>query len=382
MHLAIDARLLQAGGIGTYLREILAPWLRDPSGHAPGLSTLTLLGRPGELVPWLSRHPTSLEVRVVRWEDGSYSPTAHLRWPLFLAPQLRRVDHLFFPHWNVPLHGIRAPFTVTVHDLTQFVLPELFPSWKRRVGIRVLRRAAERARTILTVSRHTASDLGRMGIGNPERVRVIANGVGAAFTPDGPSGGRLPEVRDPYLLLVGWDRPHKNAELAVRVVAELADGEGEGAPTLVLVGEGGRMREPIVRLVAELGVADRVLFAGRVPHDHLPPLYRGAAAVLAPSRYEGFGLPALEGMACGAPVLVSDGGSLPEVAGPAPILPSEDTAGWVAAVREVLGERGSGNGSASLEARALRVAHAGSFRWEDASREVFSVLNGGEGGRR
>ncbi len=383
MHLAVDARLLESGGIGTYLREVMGPWLREPEQHAPGLERLTLLGRPPELDPWVRAQSGRVAVEVVRWEDRPYSPRTHLRWPLSLAPRVRAADHLFFPHWDVPLAGVEPPFTLTVHDLTQFLLPHRFPGWKRRVGKVVLRRAAGRAGRILTVSERSAADLAASGLAPRDRIRVIPNGVSTAFSPEGPCGHPGVPMGEPYLLLVGWDRPHKNAELAVRILGALCSEHrdrgtsGATAPRLVLVGNGGRMEAPTEALATALGVRDRLICLGRVSHDALPPLYRGAVALLLPSLHEGFGLPALEAMACGTPALLSDQGSLPEVAGPASVIGVHDLDAWVAEAGDLLRHWKRGTGPAAPEARALRRAHAATFDWEATSRRVFRALRGG-----
>ena len=171
----------------------------------------------------------------------------------------------------------------------------------------------------------------------------------------------------PYLLMVGTLEPRKNHAAALRALARL---KAWGWPhRLLLVGGQGWLFEPIRRQIEAEGLGGDVHFAGYVPDDDLPPLYSGAAAVLVPSLYEGFGFPVLEAMACGAPVVCSNASSLPEVAGGAALLAGvEDDLGIAHAVQlllsqpavaEVLGEMGR--------------RQAGRYRWDVCAKETVAV---------
>jgi glycosyltransferase involved in cell wall biosynthesis len=195
--------------------------------------------------------------------------------------------------------------------------------------------------------------------------------VDARFHP--PAEGDIQRVRAqyspgrPYLLMVGTLEPRKNHATALRALAQL---KAWGWPhRLLLAGGRGWLFAPIQRQIEASGLQNDVAFAGYVPDADLPSLYAGAAAVLVPSLYEGFGFPVLEAQACGAPVVCSAVSSLPEVAGDAALLVApEDHEALAHAVHLLL--------SQPAVARALSErghAHARRFRWDTCARETSEV---------
>ena len=171
-----------------------------------------------------------------------------------------------------------------------------------------------------------------------EKIRVIPNGVSARFRPteDEESTTRIVTglgVHRPYLLFVGNPKPHKNLSFLLEVFARLAP--TTPALSLVLVGAATpALRSQLGDRAARAGLGGRVTLLGHLPSDPLVALYQGALALVFPSRYEGFGLPALEAMACGAPVVASAAGALPEVIGEAGwLLPPDDHDAWITALR-------------------------------------------------
>ena len=348
------------------MREVVGRWTRRPAE----VSQLNLLGRRSELEPWLRSVEPSVPTRVIPWPDPPYSVAAQVLWPLGLSRAVRESDAVFFPHYDAPAIGRGLPYAVTVHDLTQFLLVDRFPAWKRAAGRLLLQRVVRRATRVLTVSETTRRELARAGIAPEKTVTVVPNGVGDHFRPLTPAEERGARARwgeyVPFVLLVGWDRPHKNAELALAVLGQLRE-RGHDC-RLLLAGPGGRMRGPIRRQAGRLGLALWVRELGVVPPEALRELYALATAVLVPSLHEGFGLPLLEGLACGAPVLASDRGALPEVAGPAPTLPPTDVGPWVEAVERLLL---AGPPPGSCE-RGL--THARHYNWSEASRKILAIL--------
>lgn len=169
----------------------------------------------------------------------------------------------------------------------------------------VVRSAVRRNARILTVSEFSRGEILNWLKVSEDRVVVVGNGVGDAFVPQGPRY----EPGYPYVLHVGSHKPHKNLprllEALVRVPSEIR---------LLL---SGFPNHSILEHIQRLGLRSRVVFAGMIPEDILPMYYRGALALLIPSLYEGFGLPAVEAMACGTPVLASNATALPEVVGDA-----------------------------------------------------------------
>ena len=325
------------GGIGTYVRELLrALPVEDPSldlepFHArwrrrPGEAPLTYGERPGIEIP--------LSIR-----------TLYPAWDLLGRPALPGplrgcgVVHATNPA-AVPPTGHGQALVVTVHDLAFEHYPEAFPPIWRRLYRAGLRRAALRADAIITPSHATADDLReRTGV-DPSRVHVTPL---AGFTPadDGAPdvGLELTEhgIVPPYLLFVGTIEPRKNIVRLVRAYRRLA---AEGLPhSLVLVGPAGWGAGELERELAAEGPG-RIVRTGGLSRPLLDAAYRATDAFVYPSLYEGFGLPVLEALQRGAPVVASSSSSIPEIAGDAAVLvePTDEDA-LTAAMRSVLTDR-------------------------------------------
>lgn len=276
------------------------------------------------------------------------------------------------------LPWMARPSVMTVHDL----IFERFPQHHTLANRAFLRVAmplfVRRADAIISVSRHTKRDILDL-YGTPsQKVVVVGEGIEDHFRPaDEEEIQRVQDqyaIRRPYLLMVGTLEPRKNHALAFEALARL---KAEGWPQcLVVAGGRGWLFDTVKSEVELLGLADDVIFTGRVPEEDLPPLYSGADCFLMPSLYEGFGIPVLEAMACGAPVVCSTASSLPEVAGDAALYIESPTAeALVAQVREVL--------SKPETARQLRddgLRQAARFCWRSAAletAEVYKVVVGG-----
>jgi glycosyltransferase involved in cell wall biosynthesis len=214
-------------------------------------------------------------------------------------------------HFNYvvpPLY--RGPAVVTVHDLSFESDPSLMSPRDRFMFRTFVPRSVRRADRVLTVSERTKRDLvERYGV-SEQKIVVTPNGVDPIFRPnDGPSDA------PPYALFVGGIQPRKDPLTAIEALA-LVDGELR----LVIVGNEKRGGDEVRSAVQRLGLESRVELIGYVEHEGLASLYRGAACLVFPSRYEGFGLPVLEAMASGTPVVATTAGAVPEVAGDAAIL--------------------------------------------------------------
>lgn len=206
-----------------------------------------------------------------------------------------------------PLARGRPPFVVTVHDLVPVLWPETMPTWHRWYTSLFLRRILDAADRIITPSQNTADDLNSLLKISPERIRVVPNGVDAAFF--GKAAAAQPGVK-PYVLFVGTPEPRKNLPRLISAMTILQQ-RGSSAH-LVIVGAGG--------WGSTVAMSPLVRHAGRVPDSELHELYANASCLALPSLHEGFGLPALEAMAAGTPVVAGKCGALPEVAGDAAIL--------------------------------------------------------------
>jgi glycosyltransferase involved in cell wall biosynthesis len=275
----------------------------------------------------------------------------------FGLPRLLRRLSPAVTHFNyVVPPSYRGRSVVTVHDLSFERMPWLMGRRDRLLFRRFVPTSARRADRVLTVSEHTKHDVAEH-YGIPEqKIVVTPNGVDPVFRPE----GSAPE-RPPYVLFVGGIQPRKDPLAAIEALALL-----DGDLSLVVVGAEKRGGEEVRRAVRRLGLERRVELAGHVEHKQLAALYRGAACLVFPSRYEGFGLPVLEAMASGTPVVAAAAGAVPEVAGDAAILvePGEPEA-IAAGIRQALDERDR------LVAAGLERARQ--FSWAETARRTLAV---------
>jgi len=359
--LLVDARTLDSSGLGRYLREILRRVLRDGR-----FGRVTLLGDAAPLREFVDGCSPTCATEIRSMSARMYSPRSQLEW---LAHPGRTSDVAFFPHWDVPLRPPLCPRVVTVHDLTHFVVPDAFAGWRRRVAWPVLARAVRGAETVLVVSDATRRDLAARLPDVAPRIRVVPNGVSAPF-----DGATAPPVPPPgiagtrYLLAVGNRKAHKNLDAAVAVLARVRVAEPD--VRLVVAGRRYDAWHDALELADSLGVRDAVIDAGTPDDATLHALYAHAAAVLVPSRYEGFGLAAVEAMAVGTPVIASHAGGLGEVAGDAAVVADPDDHDALAsgalrvlqdpAFRTALVERGR--------------RRAAAFDWDVAARATADAL--------
>jgi alpha-1,3-rhamnosyl/mannosyltransferase len=279
-----------------------------------------------------------------------------LAWlPLELPRRARRarVDVLHCPSPLVPARPVAMPLVVTVHDVLAWAHPE----WMGRENVLqhrlVLERVLARAAMVLTSSQFTSGELrARFGL---ERVAVVPLGVDAVFSPDGAGG--VDGVEGPYLVAVGTLQPRKDLETALVAFEHCA---AAGAPhALVVAGARGWHDEATVARLLASPFASRIHLLGHVGEDALVRALRGADALLFPSRHEGFGLPPLEAMACGTPVVAVRATAVPEVVGDAGVLVAPGDAGaFAGAVHDLLGDP---RRRAALRERGLR--RAAQFPW-------------------
>ncbi len=283
-------------------------------------------------------------------------------------------DVIHGAHFAVPVRS-RAPRVATVHDLTFFRMPARY-GWKHRSYYRGLARLARRAERIIVPSEAVAGDVVRYLGYPPERMRVIPEAPRALPSPRDPlsrlrgrggathSGSR--ESTGPYLLCVGTAEPGKRAVDAIRALAHMPE---EGRPMLVLAGNAGPLSEPLEREAARLGMQERVVFAGYVEDEALGGLMAGAAALVYPSLYEGFGLPPLEAMALGTPVIVTSAPAMTEVLGDGAVfVPRRDPAAIAIEVTHILTDR-----PWREELAARGRAKAAEYSWSRTAEETVAV---------
>jgi glycosyltransferase involved in cell wall biosynthesis len=343
---AVPARLT---GAGVYAARMLAAMALR------GEAELEVFVAPGSAsalaAPGLALHPV---------RAAGLGRPARIAWTHLAAGRAARAAGaglLHGVHYELP-GRCRLPRVVTVHDLTMVTHPEWHEASKVRYFGWAMQRAVAVAERVLCVSAATAGDLAaHLGV-EPGRIDVTP--LGTDLRPASEQAvtavRRRLGLEGPYLLGLGTLEPRKDLPALVRAFAALA---GELPHTLVLAGLAGWGAGAVADAVAASGVEHRILLAGYVPEDDKAALFTGADVFAYPSRYEGFGLPVLEAMACGTPVVTTTGGSLPEVAGDGALLVEPGDAGALAvAIGKLVGDGGE---RVALVQRGL--VRAAGFTW-------------------
>ena len=338
----------------------------------PGVETTDTASQDQAVI----QHPTSF-ILVKTPFDGRSKNLAKLWFEQVgvpLAAARLRADVLHVPYFAPPLWS-PAPLVATVLD----VIPLRLPEYRGRAAVRaymgLVAHTARRAGRVIAISDHSWGEIvATLGI-PAERVTTVPLAAGPQYRPQDPAAVAEARarygLRGPLVYYVGGLDARKNLDTLVRAFARVRRAGGPPA-TLVLAGRalGGdaRLFPDLDALIEAEGVADAVRRAAVPPADG-PLLYAAADVFAFPSRYEGFGLPPLEAMACGAPVVASDASSLPEVLGDAALLvPPDDVAGWAAALWRVLAD-------AQLrdELRRRGLERAALFSYERTARETVAV---------
>jgi glycosyltransferase involved in cell wall biosynthesis len=270
-----------------------------------------------------------------------------------------------------------CPGVVTVHDLAFVRTPETMRPVKRLYLTALCRASVRRAAHVIAVSQQTATDLQHCFGTPPARITVVHNGVAARFTPR--RADELAAFRQQrglpsrYLLYLGTLEPRKNLEHLVRAFAQWRTATATMPAThdvkLVLAGAKGWYYTEIFRAVEALGLAEQVIFPGFIPGDELPDWYAAATAFVFPSRFEGFGLPVLEAMACGTPVVCSRAPGVSEVAGDAALtFPPHDVDALAAALEVVVNQP-----AARQELAKRGLAQAARFTWRRSAETTLAI---------
>ena len=298
-------------------------------------------------------------------------PPTNAGWVLAGLPRAARraaVDLIHAPAYTGPIVSGR-PSVVTVHDVSYERHPEWNPYRRDRLRRAFYRASARAAAHVLTVSEFSAGEIAALYAIPRERITVAPHGVSATFAPADP---RLPlelpgGVTTPYFLHVG--DLHERRNLTVVVDALVAARRQVGTLSLVLAGVDRGTGEALIARAASAGAAGAVVRLGAVSESQLHMLYRGATAVVYPSLYEGFGLPVLEAMAGGVPVIASRAASIPEVLGDAGLLlDGADTIAWTATLMRLAHDE-----ALRASMRAAGLARAAAFTWERTARITLDV---------
>ena len=351
MRIAVDARPLEERptGVGRYLEGLLTAWL----AHRTDDAFVLLSPRPVFV-------PPSLAGRVSLGRSAALPGTLWLQTAAGPAARRERADAFFGCLGIVPLAG-GPPSVATVHDLTPLLFPE-WHSWKNRLGFTPFIGGSVRAaRRIAAVSEHSRRDLLARFPAAAEKTTVVHNGVDAP----GASRGPAPNAGRPYVLSLGTLEPRKNLPRLVAAMESIWDRRPD-FPDLVLAGTEGWGLHGFAGTLAASRHAPRIRCEGYLAGGERSRWMAGARIFAYPSLYEGFGLPPLEAMSLGTPVVASSASSLPEVVGEAGLLPDPtDTAAIAAAL-----ERAHDDEEFRRRAAADGPARAATFTWASAARKM------------
>jgi len=304
-------------------------------------------------------------VRLAPFPLPPRSPLEQVRWPQ--AARRWALDVFHAPYFYMP-YALPCPAVVTIYDLIPLVFPQGFSAAQRLSFHLMVGLAVRRASAVIAVSAATRTDLLRYFNLSPNRVHVTPLAADASFYPRPPAEVAAVRARyglpNAYVLYVGINKPHKNLPRLIEAYAKIGE-----APPLVLAGREDP-RYPEARRQAEvLGLGGRVAFPGDIAGADLPALYSGASLFVFPSLYEGFGLPPLEAMACGTPVVCSNRASLPEIVGDAALtVDPDDVEAIASAMRRVLDDADLRE---SLRQRGW--ARAAQFSWEHTAQETLRI---------
>jgi len=302
------------------------------------------------------------EISVVRSRWPTERAPVRIIWEQTVQPRLLQqlgADVVHAPVYVGPLLA-GCPLVVTLHDLSFIRHPHLLRSGSRLYLTLLTRLSARRACRVIAVSRHTASEASKLLGVPPGLIDVVYHGVSKEFRPLSTEAieafRRRQGLPDRYVLYVGTLEPRKNLVRLAEAFARSTAKEW----SLVLAGGTGWGCGELVNQIRALGMGDRVLFPGYVADDDLPFLYNAAEVFAYPSLYEGFGMPVLEAMACGTPVLTSSTSSLPEVAADAAVLVDPGRTDAIAAGLERLCPAPGHAGARAQEGAAVRLVQGGS----------------------
>jgi glycosyltransferase involved in cell wall biosynthesis len=365
VRIGIDARKLHDFGIGTYIRNLLRQLAQQDE-------------RTEFVVPCWSSDMESIRAlgpnfRPVTLRAGNYSLTEQVALPLALRRHGVTLFHA--PHYVLP-PLVSCPSVVTIHDCIHLMFPQYLPNRVAPYYARTfITLAAKRAVRVLTVSESSKRDILRFVDMSPDKIDVIYNSYDDRFSRE-PREEDVERVReryqlqDQFVLYAGNVKPHKNLERLIEAF-HLARDRGLDHLKLVVIGDEPTKYASLRRAVHRHNLHKYVRFLGYLPEDTLAIMYRLAAGFVFPSLYEGFGLPPLEAMASGTPVVTSNVSSLPEVAGDAAILVDpHDPSAIADGIERVVSDPAL---RADLRRRGLERARQ--FSWEASIRRVREIYS-------
>jgi glycosyltransferase involved in cell wall biosynthesis len=375
MHVAINAYFWNRPntGSGQYTRQLVYHLNRLVSDLTITLVYPHIAGeRP------IADVPPSVRVKTVAIKPGHLEKVKFEQLTFPRICQELAVDLAHVPYWGSPLQS-PVPIVVTVHDVTTLLVREYRRGLRPRLYTALVSAAARSADHVITDSKASQADIIKHLKIPAERVTPIYLAAGPEFKPDSEFLMDMAilkkyDLPDLYVLYLGGYEIHKNVATLLLAYTYVAKALGEDYP-LVLTGtkpdESSPHIPPYDAYITELGLTDSIHWAGQIDEADKPAVYRGAQTFVFPSRYEGFGLPPLEAMACGTPVVTSNSSSLPEVVGDAgfAIDPDDDRQMGGSIIATVVQEELA----ADLKQKGL--AQAATFSWEKTATETLMIYS-------
>lgn len=371
----VTSAVVQGGGIGRYTRELVRALVAETATHPESFSLRFFSAKPPAVLPVPNPLPSAPHVAYTPAplnEKWLYRLWYRLSLPLPVQWVTGPLDLFHSPDFVLPPVSGGIPTLLTVHDLSFAHYPDVFPKPLVDYLNRVVPRSVARASHILADSQATQEDLCRLWYVPRDKITVLYSGVDAMFAPV-TEAATLTAVQQryqigdtPYLLAVGTVQPRKNYQMLIQAFRGVAD---QFPHQLLIAGGKGWLYDDMLAEVERQGLNGRVRFLGFVADADLPALYSGATLFLFPSLYEGFGLPLLEAMACGVPVVTSNASSLPEVAGTTAVqLSPLDQQAWT---NEMLALLHNPARRSQMVAEGFRQARQ--FSWHQSARQLLAV---------
>jgi glycosyltransferase involved in cell wall biosynthesis len=361
LKLHIDGRMLYMSGIGRCLREILKELVKD------GGIDISLSGREADYNKYIDEYDIDpVSINFIKYDRPIYSVSEQFIGSWNNLNLKNKYDVFYYPHYNLPFL-INENSIFTIHDFTQFKFPQYFGKSRVKIARMILNNAVKKANKIITVSESTKKDFYQFFPDYDKEIKVIHNGISENFrvlTDEERKSFKQQKNLDKYILFVGNNKPHKNIDGLVRAFKHVREIYPDFK--LVIISSGYKINN---RGIVQ-GTGEDIIIINGVTEEELILYYNCAFMMVLPSFYEGFGLPIIEAMACGCPVVTSDVSSMPECGGDAAVYFSPyDNVSIYKAMKMIIEDK---------KQRILNISKGykriKSFTWEVTARKYTHLL--------